>query len=71
LSDPYDAKCLGAGMGGDDAEQVCKSTLDSEGNGCIWCDAAGVFGLCVSADQASQVGNFLQCDASSMTALAA
>lgn len=62
-TDPYDPTCLAAGMGSDDAEDVCNSTVDSDGNTCVWCDAAGVFGLCMSAKQAATVGNYLQCDA--------
>jgi hypothetical protein len=62
-ADPYDPVCLTAGMQNqDDAEDVCNGTMDSDGNPCVWCDAAGVFGLCVSSEQASTVGQFLECD---------
>lgn len=61
VKDPYDPSCLTAGMGSD--KSVCGATMDMEGNACVWCDAAGVFGVCVSAEQAVQVGNYLDCQA--------
>jgi hypothetical protein len=61
---PYDPACLAAGMGSDDAEDTCNSTTDSDGNPCVWCDAAGVFGLCLSSEQAEMAGSYLQCDKS-------
>jgi len=61
---PYDPVCLQAGMqGGDDAKESCGSTVDSDGNSCVWCDAAGVFGLCLSSDQANMAGSWLDCNA--------
>jgi predicted 3-demethylubiquinone-9 3-methyltransferase (glyoxalase superfamily) len=65
--DPFDIKCAAAGMGSDDAEQVCISTIDGEGKQCVWCDAAGVFGLCLSADQAAAARQVLKCDSRSIT----
>jgi len=62
MEDPYDPACLAAGMGSNDAEEVCNSTKDSSGNSCVWCNAAGVFGLCLSTEQAEKAGQFLQCD---------
>jgi hypothetical protein len=61
--DPFDVTCAAAGMGSDDAEQACIGTIDGEGKQCVWCDAAGVFGLCLSADQAAAARQVLQCDA--------
>jgi hypothetical protein len=62
--DPYDPVCLTAGMQNqDDAEDVCNGTVDSDGSPCVWCDAAGVFGICMSSEQASMAGQFLECDA--------
>jgi len=61
--DPYDPICLTAGMSSqDEAEDVCNSTMDSNGSPCVWCDAAGVFGVCLSSEQASAAGQFLICD---------
>jgi hypothetical protein len=62
-SDPYDLACMAAGMGSDDAEAMCQQTKDGHGDSCVWCNAAGVFGVCVSAEQAAKVGTFLDCDA--------
>eukprot|EP00545_Synedropsis_sp_CCMP1620_P000140 CAMPEP_0119029916 /NCGR_PEP_ID=MMETSP1176-20130426/40763_1 /TAXON_ID=265551 /ORGANISM="Synedropsis recta cf, Strain CCMP1620" /LENGTH=1076 /DNA_ID=CAMNT_0006986277 /DNA_START=31 /DNA_END=3261 /DNA_ORIENTATION=+ len=62
---PYDMACLSAGMdAADGAEQEdCDATIDDEdGAPCVWCDGAGVFGLCLSANQASQASPYLQCD---------
>jgi hypothetical protein len=61
--DPFDATCASAGMASDDAAQVCIGTIDGEGKQCVWCDAAGVFGICLSADQAAAARQVLQCDA--------
>ena len=59
---PLDPLCLAAGMGSDDAEDVCNSTKDSEGSPCVWCNAAGVYGLCLSSDAATKASEYLQCD---------
>jgi hypothetical protein len=62
--DPYDPVCLTAGMQNpDDGEDVCNGTMDSDGSPCVWCDSAGVFGICMSSEQASMAGQFLECDA--------
>ena len=60
--DIYDPACLAAGTGSDDAESVCSATTSSTGENCVWCDAAGVFGLCLAPDQASAASQWLQCD---------
>ncbi|KAI2493148.1 hypothetical protein MHU86_21409 [Fragilaria crotonensis] len=62
---PYDPVCLAAGMnadGNDEAQEQCDSTLDANGNPCVWCDGAGVFGLCLNQDQAKTAGPYLSCD---------
>jgi hypothetical protein len=67
VHEPFDPQCLTAGMtppGSDDAEETCRGTNDADGQACVWCDAAGVFGLCMSADQASAAAQWLQCDGS-------
>lgn len=56
---PFDSACLG----GSESQDACNSTKDTEGNACVWCDAAGVFGLCLSADGAKSVDEYLTCDA--------
>lgn len=70
--EPYDPKCLNAPSNAsngdddddddDDASEICDSTMDSQGEMCVWCDGAGVFGLCLSHEQAVKASNFLQCD---------
>jgi hypothetical protein len=42
---PLDPNSLAAGMGSDDAEDVCNSTMDANGKSCTWCSVAGI---CVS-----------------------
>eukprot|EP00529_Nitzschia_sp_RCC80_P020259 CAMPEP_0113446210 /NCGR_PEP_ID=MMETSP0014_2-20120614/3586_1 /TAXON_ID=2857 /ORGANISM="Nitzschia sp." /LENGTH=405 /DNA_ID=CAMNT_0000337289 /DNA_START=553 /DNA_END=1770 /DNA_ORIENTATION=+ /assembly_acc=CAM_ASM_000159 len=49
VEDPYDPTCLAATLSGD--EKTCQETLDSEGNGCLWC-SIGTTDLCVNAEQA-------------------
>jgi hypothetical protein len=62
--EPFDPICLTAGMQNQDgAEDVCNGTVDSNGSACVWCDAAGVFGLCMSSQQAGTAGQYLNCDA--------
>lgn len=39
----------------------CGSKSDSNGDPCIWCDAAGVFGECVSKSQKDFFGDYLEC----------
>ena len=63
---PYDPKCLTApsfATPDQTPEQACNSTRDSKGDMCVWCDAAGVFSLCLSHQQASDASPYLQCDA--------
>jgi hypothetical protein len=60
---PLDPLCLTASMNNNDPPQdACNSTTDSTGNPCVWCDGAGVFGLCLSTEQAIAAGKYLQCD---------
>jgi hypothetical protein len=68
---PYDTNCLNAGMqAGNEGEAVCADTTDLDGNSCVWCDAAGVFGICLSSEQASQAGQFLTCEANTLSVAA-
>ena len=61
-SDPYDIQCLNAATSNDEnPEETCSNATDSTGQPCVWCDAAGVFGLCLSSEQASKAGQFLDC----------
>jgi hypothetical protein len=64
--DPLDPACMAAGMGSDDAESVCVDTMDSVGSPCVWCNAAGVFGLCLSSDQATAASAYLACDGATL-----
>ena len=67
--DIYDPVCLTAGMQADgDAATACVATTASDGSPCVWCDAAGVFGLCLSSEQANAADQFLQCDTAMATA---
>jgi hypothetical protein len=62
---PYDPKCLNAPSQGsldDDPREICDATADMQGEMCVWCDAAGVFQLCLSNDQARRASSHLQCD---------
>jgi hypothetical protein len=63
VHDIYDPICLEAGMStdSDDIATVCAGTNGSDGTPCVWCDAAGVFGLCLSSEQATAAGQYLQC----------
>ena len=68
---PYNVACLTAGMntnGGDnDAQEACDAATDENGNPCVWCDGAGVFGLCLNQEQSHQVNSYLQCDSATTT----
>jgi hypothetical protein len=44
---PFDPKCLIA-----QSQIDCDSTEDASGTQCVWCDVAGVFGLCLSSAMA-------------------
>ena len=55
---PFDAACL-QGLG---SKEVCESTVDSAGESCVWCDGAGVFGLCLSAEGAQAASEYMTCD---------
>jgi hypothetical protein len=61
--DIYDPVCLTAGAQaqGDDKPSICAQTTGTDGAPCVWCDAAGVFGLCLSDEQANASGQYLQC----------
>mmetsp|Transcript_7419 Transcript_7419/g.10812 ORF Transcript_7419/g.10812 Transcript_7419/m.10812 type:complete len:275 (+) Transcript_7419:153-977(+) len=39
----------------------CSSRTDSNGDSCLWCDAAGVFGQCVSRSQKDYFEDYLEC----------
>jgi len=39
----------------------CSSRTDSNGESCMWCDAAGVFGECVSRSQKDYFEDYLEC----------
>ena len=39
----------------------CSSKTDANGDSCMWCDAAGVFGECVSRSQKNFFENYLEC----------
>lgn len=69
ISAPYDPKCLNAPSqdGEDDPRETCDATTDSQGEMCIWCDAAGVFQLCLSNEQARHASSYLQCDMGAAT----
>lgn len=57
---PFDAACL-QGM---QSQEACQATLDTSGGHCVWCDGAGVFGLCLSAEGAQASSDYLTCDVS-------
>ena len=67
---PFDSQCLNAPSNGSlldddqdgDPRKVCDATTDSQGEMCSWCDAAGVFQLCLSNEQAKLASLYLQCD---------
>ncbi len=62
---PYDPICLTAPSDAtpdESPEESCNSTTDSQGDMCVWCDAAGVFNLCLSHEQAQKASSYLQCD---------
>jgi hypothetical protein len=68
-NDIYDPVCLEAGIpvnSDDDTAATCAATNGTDGNPCVWCDAAGVFGLCLSSEQASAAGQYLQCNGSAL-----
>jgi hypothetical protein len=67
IEDPFDPACAAAGMGSNDAQAVCEETNDSQGSPCVWCDAAGVFGLCLSTEQANAAGKWLDCSSTGFT----
>jgi len=59
-----DPSCLGdtSGLAGD--KDSCKSRTDSDGAGCIWCDAGNdVFGICATSSQKDYIGGYMSCDA--------
>lgn len=55
--DGIDPLCLTGGS----KSVSCSESKDSKGEGCIWCDGAGVFGLCMSKTEADAAGNYLTC----------
>jgi hypothetical protein len=60
-----DTACLSA----TDADG-CHGTKDENGNECVWCDAAGLFAICVSPEQADTIGSLLKCDTLAVTEVA-
>jgi len=62
--DPFDPSCVVAGMNSDDAETICKSTVDQDGDSCVWCDVQGIYGLCLNHDQADAVSQYVTCGSS-------
>ena len=52
----YDPICLSA------ESDDCDTTVDNDGCACVWCDAAGVFGLCLSSNQAREARAYLDCN---------
>lgn len=59
---PLDPACLVVSADQENAASTCDNTTDSEGNACVWCDAAGVFGLCLSSEQAVEASGYLTCE---------
>lgn len=58
--DGIDPLCL---TGGPDSVS-CGNSKDSKGEDCVWCDGAGVFGLCMSKGEADAASNYLTCGVS-------
>ena len=44
-----------------EVDEECGSKTDLNGDSCIWCDAAGVFGECVSRSQKEFFEDYLKC----------
>lgn len=44
-----------------EADEDCGSKTDLNGDSCIWCDAAGIFGECVSRSQKEFFEDYLKC----------
>ena len=62
-SSPYDTTCVQSTFENQsDAADACHGTKDSDGNPCVWCEANGIVGVCLTSDQAGAMGGFLQCD---------
>lgn len=57
VNQPFDPACLN----GMESEDACNATQDSTGKACVWCDAAGVFGLCLSEEGAHAASDYLTC----------
>ncbi|KAL7513218.1 hypothetical protein ACHAXN_010281 [Cyclotella atomus] len=65
-----DTSCLGDTGNDLDAEkESCAGRSDMTGNSCMWCDGAGVLGLCVSPSQKNVLGNYMACEDLSFTAV--
>jgi hypothetical protein len=60
--DIFDPVCLTAGINGPDHATACSETQGLDDKPCVWCDASGVFGLCLSTDQARKADSFFDCD---------
>lgn len=63
VTSPTDPTCVAAGYQAEDAEATCHTTNDADGNACVWCTGPSPnMGVCLSADQASIVGQWLSCE---------
>lgn len=58
----YDPSCLGGADGIVSDWRECATRKDKGGGACAWCDAAGVFGVCVSAAEQTFLDGKLTCD---------
>ena len=61
MTSPYDPSCMMtvfAKNTDDDAQSVCLSTTDMDGNTCEWCNLAGQADLCLTSEQADMGAAF-------------
>mmetsp|Transcript_19976 Transcript_19976/g.46365 ORF Transcript_19976/g.46365 Transcript_19976/m.46365 type:complete len:450 (-) Transcript_19976:158-1507(-) len=59
--DPFDTSCVSAGAGSDDAETACDGTSDKDGETCVWCNFAGIYGLCLTPYQRDIIDQYVPC----------
>ena len=60
-----DPSCLADTSGGEglaDDKDSCLTKKDSNGKSCMWCDAAGMFGICATSDQKDYFGKYMTCE---------